>query len=180
MLKRFWDSWGRELLVAVLIGLFIRAEVAEARVVPTPSMVPTVLPGDRLLAEKLVYRFTGPHRGDIIVFRPPLSDENSRLLSTMGLEDDFLKRVIGLPGDKVEIRDGKVLINGTPLTEPYIAAPPNYVFGPKVVPPGQLFVLGDNRNNSYDSHAWGFLDESAVRSRAVVRFWPPSRIDVLH
>lgn len=180
MLKRFWNSWGKELLVALLIGLLIRAEVAEARVVPTPSMVPTVIPGDRILAEKIVMRFTGLHRGDIIVFRPPFSDENSRLMSTMGLEDDFLKRVIGLPGDKIEIRDGKVRVNDQVLVEPYIEAPPNYAFGPQTVPDGKLFVLGDNRNNSYDSHAWGFLDESAVRSRAFLRFWPLGRIELLH
>lgn len=169
MLKDFWKLWGKELLAAILLVVVIRAGVAEARIVPTGSMMPTILPGDRLIAEKVVYRFTGPSRGDIVVFKPP------RAVST----SDYLKRVIGLPGETVEIRDGQVFINDQPLDEPYIKEKPVYTYGPEVVPPGKLFVLGDNRNDSLDSHVWGFVDESDVRSRAVMRFWPLPRLGCL-
>jgi len=179
MLKSFWREWGRELLIALVLALLIRAEVAEARRVPTPSMVPTVQPGDRLLAEKLFYRFTGPNRGDIIVFLPPFEEEGTVLEQFLGLEEDYLKRVIGLPGDTVAVKGGKVIVNGEPLVEPYIQAPPNYVMQQITVPEGKLFVLGDNRNNSYDSHSWGLLDQSAVRSRAVFRFWPLNRMGLV-
>lgn len=175
MWKRFWESWGRELLVALLLALVIRAEVAEARRVPTPSMVPTVLPGDRLLAEKLVYRFTGPKRGDIVVFTPPFAAEKSALVELLGLGEDYLKRVIALPGETVEVRKGQVLINGEPLQEPYILATPRYTLPEMTVPEGKLFVLGDNRNESYDSHMWGLLDSESVHSRAVFRYWPLNR-----
>lgn len=179
MLKSFWQSWGKELLLALLLALVVRAEVAEARRVPTPSMVPTVLPGDRLLAEKIVYRFTGPKRGDIITFTPPFYQEQGYIKEFLGLSDDFLKRVIALPGETVEVRAGKVLINGVPLEEPYLAAAPQYTMAPTKVPEGKLFVLGDNRNQSYDSHVWGFVDMDAVHSRAFFRFWPLNRIGLI-
>lgn len=179
MLKEFWRGWGKELLVALVLALLIRAGVAEARMVPTPSMVPTVLPGDRLLAEKMLYRFTTPRRGDIIVFAPPFAPEQGRLASFLGLEEDYLKRVIGLPGETVEIRDGQVLVNGVALDEPYIKEAPTYEAPPVIVPAGHLFVLGDNRNQSYDSHAWGTVELSAVRSRAIFRFWPLNRIGLV-
>jgi len=180
MWKRFWQEWGRDLLIAVAVALFFRAEVVEARVIPTESMVPTVLVGDRILAEKIIYRFTGAQRGDIIVFDPPFDQKSSNaVLAELGLEEDYLKRVIGLPGDVVEVKGGKVMVNGDTLTEPYLNGAPTYRYGPVTVPEGKLFVLGDNRNHSYDSHYWGFVDESAVRSRAVVRWWPLNRIGML-
>lgn len=176
MLKSFWKEWGRELLLALVLAFFIRAEVAEARKVPTPSMVPTVLPGDRLLAEKILYRFTGPKRGDIVVFTPPFAEEKGYLEEFLGLQEDYLKRVIALPGETVEVRGGLVLIDGEPLDEPYLQAAPHYAMAPITVPEGELFVLGDNRNNSYDSHSWGFLEMEAVHSRAFFRFWPLNRM----
>ncbi len=179
MLKSFWKEWGRELLIAVVLALLIRAEVAEARRVPTPSMVPTVHPGDRLLAEKIIYRFTGPKRGDIIVFRPPFVEQETMLGQFLGKEDDYLKRVIALPGETVQVTDGKVLINGEPLEEPYVAAAPVYEMAPVTVPEGKLFVLGDNRNDSFDSHAWGLLDMDSVYSRAFFRFWPLNRMGLV-
>ncbi|HYG57033.1 MAG TPA: signal peptidase I [Symbiobacteriaceae bacterium] len=179
MLKRFWHEWGRDILIGLAIALFFRAQVVEARVVPTESMVPTVQAGDRIFAEKVLYHFTGPRRGDIIVFDPPFDQSSNALLGQLGLEDDYLKRVIGLAGDTVEVKGGQVLVNGKPLKEPYIAAPPAYRYGPVTVPEGKLFVLGDNRNNSFDSHSWGFVEEESVRSRAVLRWWPLNRIGLL-
>jgi signal peptidase I len=158
-------DWGKDLLIAVAIALVLKAGVADARKVPTPSMVPTVQVGDRIFVERLFYHFTGPKRGDIVVFTPPVPSP-----------DDYLKRVIGLPGETVEVRRGQVLINGTALNEPYEAEAPRYTYGPVTVPEGKVLVLGDNRNQSYDSHSWGLLDISAIHGRAWVRYWPFERI----
>lgn len=180
MLKRFWKEWGRELLIALVLALIIRSEVAEARKVPTPSMVPTVLPGDRLLAEKIIYRFTGPKRGDIVVFTPPFAPDKGYVEEFLGMQEDYLKRVIALPGETVEVRHGKVLIDGQPLEEPYLQAAPRYTMAPQRVPEGKIFVLGDNRNQSYDSHLWGMLDLESVHSRAFFRFWPLDRMGLVN
>jgi signal peptidase I len=163
-------EWGRDLTIAVLLALVLKAGVADAREVPTPSMVPTVMPGDRIFVERAVVHFTGLSRGDIVVFTPP-----PQVMS----EEDYLKRVIGLPGDTVEVKNGQVLVNGRVLVEPYIAEAPKYPYGPVIVPEGKVFVLGDNRNQSYDSHSWGLLDESAIHGRAWVRYWPLDRLGLL-
>jgi signal peptidase I len=91
-------------------------------------------------------------------------------------KDAFIKRIIGLPGETVEVKNGSVLINGQPLPEKYIAERPEYNWGPGTVPEGQYLVLGDNRNNSYDSHYWGFVPRENIIGRATVRFWPPDRV----
>jgi signal peptidase I len=161
-------EWGKDLIIALMLALVLKAGVADARKVPTPSMVPTVMPGDRVFMERLIVKFTGLRRGDIVVFTPPVPSE-----------DDYLKRVIGLPGDTVQVKGGKVLVNGTALTETYIAEAPRYNYGPVEVPDGKILVLGDNRNYSYDSHAWGLLDESAVHGRAWIRYWPLNRVGLL-
>ena len=169
MARRFWHEWFKEILLALALALVIRAGIAEASVIPTPSMVPTVLPGDRVFSEKLIFRVTGLQRGDIVILTPPFPSA-----------EDLIKRVIGLPGDTVSVHDGKVWVNDAPLSEPYINEAPRYVYGPVKVPAEKLLVLGDNRNISYDSHAWGLLDLSAVHGHALVRYWPLSRIGVLH
>jgi signal peptidase I len=170
-IRRFFkEGWGRDLSVALVLALVLKASVADARVVPTPSMVPTVQVGDRLFVEKVVMKVTGLKRGDVIVFTPPPQTAS---------EDDYLKRLIGLPGETVSVHDGKVYINGQPLDEPYIKEAPTYTYGPITVPEGKVLVLGDNRNQSYDSHAWGLLDESEVHGRAWIRYWPLNRIGLL-
>lgn len=171
MANQIWPlvkEWSRDLTVAVVLALALKAGVADAREVPTPSMVPTVQPGDRIFVERAVVHFTGLSRGNIVVFTPPVPSE-----------EDYLKRVIGLPGDTVEVKGGQVLVNGRVLVEPYIAEAPTYPYGPVTVPEGKVFVLGDNRNQSYDSHAWGLLDESAIHGRAWVRYWPLNRLGLL-
>ncbi|NEQ97789.1 MAG: signal peptidase I [Cyanothece sp. SIO2G6] len=162
--------------IALLLSIFIRLFVAEPRFIPSDSMVPTLAVGDRLVIEKVSYRFTQPKFGDIVVFRPP-----AILQEYFGFGDDqaFIKRVIGTPGDRIRIENGIVYVNDQPLDEPYIAAPPNYTLVPVQVPPNAYFVMGDNRNNSNDSHVWGFLPEQNMIGRAILRFWPLEREGLL-
>ncbi|HIK45260.1 MAG TPA: signal peptidase I [Leptolyngbyaceae cyanobacterium M65_K2018_010] len=157
--------------LSVVLALGIRHFVAEARYIPSGSMEPTLEINDRLVVEKISYHFNPPDRGDIVVFWPPES-----LTPPGQRRDAFIKRVIGLPGEEVEIRDGKVHINGEAIEEDYIKAPPSYQWGPEQVPDSAYLVLGDNRNSSYDSHEWGFLPEQNIIGKALVRFWPPSRL----
>lgn len=159
--------------LSIVLAFGIRQFVAEARVVPTGSMQPTVEINDRLVIEKISYRFHSPERGDIIVFQAP-----QKALEAAGstTKDAYLKRVVGLPGETIEVRDGKVYVNDQALTENYIKAPPLYTWGPRVVPDSHYLVLGDNRNGSSDGHVWGFLPEETIIGKATARFWPPSRI----
>ncbi|NET30605.1 MAG: signal peptidase I [Cyanothece sp. SIO1E1] len=158
--------------LSVVLALGIRHFVAEARYIPSGSMEPTLQINDRLIVEKISYYFNPPERGDIVVFWP--TDELKR--HSPQLKDAFIKRVIGLPGETVEVRDGLVYVNDEPLEEDYIAAEPQYQWGPEVISPDSYLVLGDNRNNSYDSHYWGFVPRENIIGRAVVRFWPPDRL----
>ncbi len=173
-------SWLGELTrtigLSIVLALGIRTFVAEARWIPSESMVPTLQKYDKLIVDKLSYHFTNPQRGEIVVFSPTenIKKENPNL------KDAFIKRIIGLPGDKVEVKGERVYINDQPLQEKYIEAPPHYQFGPVTVPADSYLVLGDNRNNSYDSHFWGFVPRENIIGRAVVRFWPPNRIGELN
>lgn len=165
-----WLEGAKTIGVSIILALGIRTFVAEARYIPSGSMLPTLEINDRLIIEKVSYRFTNPRRGDIIVFVPP------NQLNQRSFRDAFIKRVIGLPGEKIEVKDGKVFINDQPLQENYTEAPPDYQWGPEVVPEDSFLVLGDNRNNSFDSHFWGFVPRENIIGRAAVRFWPPNRI----
>ena len=158
--------------IALALALLIRAFVAEPRYIPSDSMFPTLEVGDRVVVEKISYLFRPPSPGEIIVFNPPIQ------LQIRGYDPDqaFIKRVIGTPGKTIAIQQGKVYLNDTPLAEDYIAEPPAYQMGTVQVPNEQLFVMGDNRNNSNDSHVWGFLPKHNVIGRACFRFWPFSRI----
>jgi signal peptidase I len=156
----------RELVETVLLTLLIYALVRsflfENYRVVGRSMIPTLEDDQYLAVNKLDYRLHEPQRGDIIVFRDPSSDERK-----------LIKRVIGLSGELIEIREGQVYINSQPLDEPYIEAPPRYFYPPTQVPEGQYFVMGDNRNNSSDSHNWGTLPRDMIVGKAWVSYWPP-------
>jgi signal peptidase I len=174
LLVQWWQKWGENIQILVLalgLALLIRTFVAEPRYIPSESMLPTLETGDRLIVEKLSYYSHPPRRGDIVVFAPPPQ------LQEQGYQGDqaFIKRVIGLPGDTIAVRDGRVFVNRQLLTEAYIAEPPNYLMSPVVVPPARLFVMGDNRNNSNDSHIWGFLPQENIVGHACFRFWPLER-----
>jgi signal peptidase I len=175
LLVQWWQKWGENitiLILAVGLAIFIRTFVAEPRYIPSESMLPTLAVGDRLIVEKLSYYTHPPQRGDIIVFAPP-----PQLQEQGYLEDQaFIKRVIGLPGEKIEVKNGRVYVDGELLTESYIAEAPNYAMSPMLVPPDRLFVMGDNRNNSNDSHIWGFLPEANIIGHACFRFWPIDRL----
>ena len=132
----------------LILAFGIRTFIAEARYIPSGSMLPTLQINDRLIIDKISYDFSNPKRGDIVVFNP------TETLEQENFHEAFIKRVIGLPGDKVEVKGGKVYVNNTALTENYLEAPPDYQWGPVIVPPDSYLVLGDNRNDSYDSHYW--------------------------
>ena len=165
-----------ELLVILLVAFalvfgFVRPFVLEAFYIPSESMVPTLLVGDRVFVNKFVYRFWEPERGDIIVFR-----------SVEGEGEDLIKRVIGAPGDRVAIINGVLHVNGEPQQESYVRddrpldSGPN---GPTRVREGQVFVMGDNRDNSRDSRFFGPVPVENIEGEAFVIFWPPWRIGLL-
>ena len=158
----------RLVAIALVIAMVVRLFIAEPRFIPSPSMVPTLAVGDRLLVEKISYHLHAPHRGDIVVFEPPPQLQEYGYRSSQA----FIKRVIGLPGQQVRVHEGRVSVDGQPLTEDYIAAAPEYEMPSVQVPAGSLFVMGDNRNDSNDSHVWGFLPMQNLIGRAVLRFWP--------
>lgn len=165
-----WKEGLKTIALSAFLAFGIRTFVAEARYIPSGSMLPTLQVNDRLIVDKLGYHFKSPQRGDIVVFSP------TQKLEEQKFHDAFIKRVIGLPGEKVEVKNSRVYINDRPIKENYIAEAPQYNYPPQVVPEGQYLVLGDNRNNSYDSHYWGFVPRDKIIGRAVVRFWPMNRV----
>lgn len=171
------SKWWREILQllltlvgASLLFLGVHAYLAEARVIISGSMLPTIGVGDRVLVDKVTYHFASVHRQDVIVFAPPASAR---------AKDDYIKRVIGLPEDTVEINNGVVLVNGEPLNEKYLSIPTGGQFGPVTVPKDCLFVMGDNRNSSFDSRSWGMVPLANVKGRALFRYYPFSRLSTL-
>jgi signal peptidase I len=182
VIREYFES----IVIAVILALFVRTWVVQAFKIPTGSMENNLLIGDHLLVNKFIFGPTplaigravlpvrAPRRGDVVVFKYP--DEPDR---------DFIKRIIGLPGETVELRNKKVYINGQPLDEPYVhfLTPPSSDYqevtsfdvreryGPVSVPPDQYFVMGDNRDNSQDSRYWGFLPRGYIKGRAALIYW---------
>lgn len=156
--------------LTLCLAFGVRIAAAQCYLIPSGSMKPTLEVNDRLIVDKISYNFTSPHRGDVVVFTPPqiiVEKENST--------EPFIKRVIGLPGEQIEIKSGRVYVNNQALEENYIADRPKYNWGPQIVPRNSYLVLGDNRNKSYDGHVWGFLERDRLIGKAVIRFWPPER-----
>jgi signal peptidase I len=154
----------------VLVFGFVRPFVVEAFWIPSASMVPTLKYGDRVLVNKFIYRFTEPDRGDVVVFE-----------SVQGDDQDLIKRVVGLPGDEISVRGGKLLVNGEPQREPYVneRSPDRSFYAPTTVPKGHVFAMGDNRANSQDSRVFGPVPKENIEGEAFLRFWPPDRIGLL-
>lgn len=163
-------------VIAILLALFIRAFVVQAFKIPSGSMEPTLMIGDHILVNKFIYGtkvpfikkpiipIRNPKRGDIIVFVYPLDRKK-----------DFIKRLIGLPGDKIRIVNNKIYINGKPYDDPYgvfgVNEKENQNLGPIIVPDDSLFVMGDNRDHSYDSRYWGFVPMESVKGKAMIVYW---------
>jgi signal peptidase I len=160
---RFFIDVIETLLLSAVLFLGINVVSARIRVEGT-SMEPNLHNGEFVFVNKLAYKLGTPTRGDIIVFHYPRNPEQ-----------EYIKRVVGLPGEKIEIANGKVFVNNQELEEPYIAASIKYGPGSWIVPEGSLFVLGDNRNNSSDSHRWGTLPMEYVVGRALMVYWPPQQ-----
>ncbi len=155
-------------LVLALVFYFLIDSFFPRVRVENISMKPTLQPGELLLINKLAYRLGQPHYGDIIVFHYPANPK-----------EDYIKRLIGLPGDEIKVEGGRVFINGQALVEPYIAAPPAYD-GSWTIPEGYFFVLGDNRNQSSDSHSWGYVPVGNVVGKALIVYWPLDQIKTLY
>lgn len=180
--KSVFREYFEAICVAIILALFIRTFVVQAFKIPSGSMLPTLLIGDHLLVNKFIYGiripFTGkilipiksPQHGDVVVFRFP----KDRSI-------DYIKRVVGTPGDTIEIKNKKVFINGQPMqdTKAHFSSPavlnvqdsPRDNFGPILVPEQRIFVMGDNRDNSYDSRFWGFVDERDILGKAFILYW---------
>lgn len=158
-------------VIAFILSMVLRTWLIEGRIVPTGSMLPTIQLNDRLLVNKLVYHFKDPQKGDIMVFRPP---------DKLEAQDDFVKRLIAIPGDKVEIRKGQLYVNDQIQQEPYLNKAMNYDFCPVVVPSNSYFVMGDNRNDSFDSHLWGaWLTHDHLIGKAFFIYWPLNHFKTL-
>ena len=155
----------------VLVFGLIRPYVAEAYRIPTESMVPTLKVGDRVLANKFIYRFTEPERGDIVVFESVDEEDDQTLI----------KRVVGVAGDEIEVQGGVLFVNGEEQEEPYLNEedPFRGSYGPTEVPEGHVFVMGDNRGNSADSRVFGPLPLKNLEGEAFMIFWPVSKIEAL-
>jgi len=154
------------IVLAVVLYFAIDSVVALVRV-ENISMEPTLMPGQFILVNKLSSKLNDINRGDIIVFHYPIDPR-----------EDYIKRVIGIPGDTIEVRGNMVYVNGNAIKEPYIAAEPSYN-GSWLVPVSELFVLGDNRNQSSDSHAWGFVPWANIVGKALIIYWPLDQLKTL-
>lgn len=180
-------------VVVLILVILIRNFLGEPRWIPTASMRPTLIEGDRLIIEKVSNFVSVPQRGDILVFYPPFEklDQSAwskftRLIGYFNSDTAYIKRVVGVPGDTIEIKDGMgVSVNGKLLNEPYkkeygpIGCRDGMFCGKMVVPKGYYFMMGDNRNNSQDSRFWGLLPQDRVIGKAYFRFWPIDRVGLI-
>lgn len=158
-------------LIAFALSWVLRSYVIEARKIPTGSMLPTIQLEDRVIVDKFYFKhFDEIVPGDVVVFHPPASAHAT---------DDFIKRIVGLPGDKIEIRNRTTYVNDQPIYEPYVVDQSRNDFGPIVIPEDSVFVMGDNRNNSADSREWGVLPIQNITGRTLFRYWPLDQIGAL-
>lgn len=163
-------SWFRDIFFAFAIAIFIVVFVVQPVKVEGTSMQPRLLDQERIFVNRFIYRFRDVQRGDIVIFWYPRDRSKS-----------FIKRVLGIPGDVVEIRQGVVYVNGVRAVEPYLV--PEFrdfrSFGKTTVPPGHYFVLGDHRNSSNDSRSWGFVEQHLIYGKAIFSYWPVSRVGIV-
>lgn len=155
-------------IIALILAFFVRSFVVESFVVDGRSMEPTLINHERLFVNKFIYRFQSPSRGDVVVFRYPRDPSR-----------DFIKRIIGLPGETIEIRSGVVFIQGIALEESYITNLPPGSMTERIVPEGHVFVLGDNRSNSEDSRFFGYLPQVNIKGKAFMVYWPTENLRMI-
>jgi signal peptidase I len=175
-------------VVAILVALAVQAWLVKPYRIPSESMLDTLRPGDRVLVNRLVYHLREPHRGDVVVFRYP---KNPAVV--------FIKRIVGAPGDVLEVRDGRLYVNGRPVKEPFVhrtdgqtdptdaeaavvgstLQDPWSLSEPYTVPAGHYFVMGDNRTDSDDSRDWGTVPRTAIVGEGLATYWPLSRLHTL-
>lgn len=175
-MRYFMKEWVEPIIIAVILALIIRTFVVQAFKIPTGSMRPTLIEGDRILVNKFIYKFKEPKRGDVIVF-----------VSTEDKKKDFIKRLIGLPGEKIEISNGAILVNGkavdsdSVIRERYYYNRGDYGKEDEVlqVPEDAYYALGDNSISSRDSRYWGFLPKKYLIGKAFLIYWPPTRIRLI-
>ena len=169
-------EWVEPIVIAVVLALIIRTFVVQAFKIPTGSMRTTLMEGDRILVNKFIYRFAQPKRGDVIVF---ISPEDKK--------KDFIKRLVGLPNENIQILNGAILVNNNPVEEGSVLKKQNYYnrgdFGAEgqeiTVPPDAYYVLGDNSISSRDSRYWGFMPKKYLLGKAFLIYWPPNRIRII-
>ena len=187
--KAFWKELPVLIVMALVVAVLIKTFLVQAFFIPSASMHDTLLEGDRVMVNKLAFRFGEPGRGNVIVFDSPLEESTHggnifgatlrNVGESLGIstpDTALIKRVIAIGGDTVEIRDNRVLINGTAIDEPYLpqgVSMPD--FGPLEIPTDHVFVMGDNRNHSEDGRRFGPIHKSSIIGRAFVRVWPPTR-----
>ncbi|MFQ5968242.1 MAG: signal peptidase I [Acidimicrobiia bacterium] len=189
--RSFWAELPILVLVALAVAILIKTFLVQAFYIPSLSMIPTLEVGDRVLVSKISYELGEVERGDVVVFDSPFSSNDEResflelarrtIMESLGLKlaatQDFIKRVIAVEGDVIEIRSGNLYVNGQPLAEPYLADGADMAdFGPETVPVGTVFVMGDNRARSQDSRRFGPIEVSSIIGRAFARVWPIDRI----
>ncbi len=175
-MRYLMKEWVEPIIIAVVLALIIRTFIVQAFKIPTGSMRPTLIEGDRILVNKFIYKFREPKRGEVIVF---ISPEDKK--------KDFIKRLVGLPGESVQIANGIVLINNNPLEENSLLKKYYYYnrgeFGAEgqalKVPDNAYFVLGDNSGSSRDSRYWGFMPKKYLLGKAFLIYWPPNRIGIV-
>lgn len=163
-------DWVISIAIAVFLAFIIRTFIVELYLVDGPSMRPTLQNAERLVVNKFIYKFRTPERGEILVFKYP-SNQNR----------DFIKRVIAIAGDSIEIKDGRVFVNDQLMNEPYILSKTRGDYQKSIVPEGHIFVMGDNRNNSEDSRFSdvGFVPHELIKGKAILVFWPYSSFKTL-
>ncbi|KAL3909420.1 MAG: hypothetical protein SGPRY_009434 [Prymnesium sp.] len=169
-LGRTFTPEAREAMLTLAGGLALREWCFDSRHVPSVSMCPSFEVGDVLLLEKLSFLASPPSRGEVVCFRAPPALERFTPRGAC-----YIKRVVATAGDEVSVRGGKLLVNGEPVDEPFLAEPMRYALRSTRVPEGCVFVLGDNRNHSYDSHVWGALEDKLLIGRPLCIFWPLQR-----
>jgi len=157
------SEWVIIIAIAFVLSIVIRNYLIDTRIVPTGSMLPTIQLQDRLIVDRIFYKYDTIERGDVIVFTAPMDADEDK---------DLVKRTIGLPGEKLEVKEGAVYINDKVLNEPYVVEPADYNYGPVTIPEDSYFMLGDNRRYSKDSHVWGYVPADNILGRVWIRYWP--------